>query len=84
MYTLADVGGYIYQVAHIVIFGNTIATIWAVIRHQAGEQVSRLKICWMMAYKATTKEYFLKICKWNMIIFKEDINVSKCHCTYVN
>ena len=79
-----DVGGlHIYQDADIVILCNIISTIWAVIRHQAGKQVSRLNWFCTIAYEVDTKEWLFKIWSWNMIIFKNFINVSKFHCTYV-
>ena len=52
---------YVYQDAHIVILANIISTICIVIRHQAWEQVSSLKLFCMMAYQTNTKELLFKI-----------------------
>ena len=49
-------GAYIYQDAHMATWVNIISIIWAVIKHQAGEQVSSLKLFCMMAYQTNTKE----------------------------
>ena len=42
-----------HQDAHVVIVGNRISIIWAIIRHKAGKHVSMLQLCCMSAYKAS-------------------------------